>query len=232
MSENNETTTETTEEKIRSGLEGVDFAPGREKKPAANSGNGTEEPAAGPETTAEGDSGTGDSPESELDAARREIEELKDNWTRERAEFSNFRKRQIHERARARGHAIGEFAQKLFPAFDNLDRVLGVDTEDPAVKNFVVGVEMIRQEMIQALEGEKIRSHVPSGEPFDPFSMEAIAMEDREDLEQETVLEVFQPGYVLEAEEGERQVLRPARVKVGKPMRSAEKTEEARTAGE
>lgn len=232
MSENNQNDTQTTEEQ-GSGLEGVDFAPGRAKKAGAGPGGVKTDENAGSqaddERTAEQTEGQPEAGESELDAARREIAELKDNWSRERAEFSNFRKRQMQERAKARAHAIGDFVQKLLPAFDNLDRVLSADTEDPAVKNFVIGVDMIRQEMLQALEGERIKAISPAGEAFDPFAMEAIAMEDRDDLSSEIVLEVFQPGYVLEGDENERHVLRPARVKVGKPAR---KGEEARTGGD
>ncbi len=196
------------------GLEGVDFAPGR----APGQGKHAARDAAGGQAESAGATSAPD-PKNELEEARREIEELKDNWTRERAEFTNFRKRQIVERQKARAHTVAEFVQKLLPAIDNLDRVLSVKTEDPAVKNFVVGVDMIRQELLQVLERERITPVLPAGLAFDPFAMEAIAMEDRADIEQDIVLEVFQAGYVMAWDENERHVLRPARVKVGKPAK-------------
>ena len=216
MTENQEQTVEEQGTEAGPGIEGVDFAPGREKKAAEEAGNGVETPPTGEEAPAQ------ESVEDQdpLARARLEIEELKDNWHRERAEFANFRKRQMNERAKLRSVATGDFVQKLLPALDNLERVLGAKTEDPAVQNFVIGVDMIHKEILQVLEREKIKIVSPDGQAFDPFMMEAVAMEDRDDLEKETVLEVFQPGFVLEIEDGERQVLRPARVKVGKPTKA------------
>lgn len=201
-------------------IENGDTDPGMEENsPAGENGPGLNQGVehGSPEGSTGSEAG-GDSVEGKLDQALREIEELKESWMRERAEFTNFKKRSSQEQLRIKTHVIGNFVKGLLPVLDNLDRVLQVESEDPAVKNFVVGVEMIRGEFRTALEKEGIFPHNPVGESFDPVSMEAIAMEDREGLEKETVLEVYQEGYTMGQEENEKQVLRPARVKVGKPV--------------
>ncbi len=171
-----------------------------------------EAPSAGNETAQPEDSAV-----SELEKCRKEADQLRDSWTRERAEFMNFRKRSSHEQIRMRHTAVANFVKALLPVLDNLERTISVPTDVPEVKNFVSGVAMIHQELVSVLEKEKIRPMKAAGQPFDPFSMEAIAMEDREGLERDTVLEVYEEGYFMEAEENERQVIRPSRVKVGKP---------------
>lgn len=182
--------------------EGIDVADGRSDAPESTD-------VANEQAAAE------NAAESELDAARREIAELKDSWNRERADFANFRKRTIQERARAQGEAVAKFTHELLDVMDNLERVLSIKSENPEVKNYIVGVEMIRTSFVQVLQNHNIRISNPLNEPFDPMSMEAIAREDRPDFTTDTVVEVYQSGYAIETAAGEKQTLRPARVKVG-----------------
>lgn len=178
------------------GIEGVDFAPGKDiKKPSAE-----------------------EELKKNLEAAKKEIEELKEGWSRERAEFLNYKKRSAQDMAKNRVYMIAKFVGSLLPVIDNLDRVLLTPSEDPALKSFISGVEMIRADFLSVLEKENIKAVNPANDPFDPFSMEAIALEERENLQTDTVIEVYQSGYILEYGEGERQVIRPARVRVGKPI--------------
>ena len=172
-----------------------------------------------------GDENASDAPEGEtdeLEKAREEIRELKDSWSRERAEFLNYKKRMVQEQARFRKQVIGSFVGELLPVLDNLKAVLQTKAEDEAVRNFISGVEMIHNEFVDVLKKSGISVLRPHNERFDPNFMQAIATEDRDDLEHETVLEVFQDGYIVEHSEDDRHVLRPARVKVGKPSPKTE----------
>ena len=194
--------------------EGVDVADGHKAA--------TEEPqAVGESTPAENEGqeqGATEAtvePESDLERAEREIAELKDSWNRERADFANFRKRTIQERARAQGEAVAKFTRELLDVMDNLDRVLSIESDNPEVQNFVTGVEMIRSSFVGVFQNHNIRVSNPLNEAFDPMSMEAIAREERPDLSADTVLEVYQSGYTIDLGQGEMQTLRPARVKVG-----------------
>jgi len=184
-------------------IEGVDIARGDapEKEAAQESGN---QPAQ-------------EDLSLELEKARLEIESLKDSWTRERAEFQNFRKRSMHEKSRMRGQTIAAFVHELLPIFDNLQRVTQTSVSHPEVESFIAGINMVEQEFLTALGKEKIVRFSPRGEAFNPMQMEAISVEEQPDLEVETILEVYQDGFRLEVEDGEAHVIRPARVRVGRP---------------
>ncbi|MDF3820860.1 nucleotide exchange factor GrpE [Leptospira sp. 96542] len=155
--------------------------------------------------------------EKELQDAKKEIETLKDSWLRERAEFQNYKRRTANDLLNARKESIKKFAEGLLGALDNLERVSNTPNPTPEVKAFVDGVNMVQKEFYSVLEREGIKRLDPTGQPFDPMIMEAIASEESADYTEETVVETYQPGYFHE--EGEnKQSIRPARVKVAKPL--------------
>ncbi|MCR9145328.1 MAG: nucleotide exchange factor GrpE [bacterium] len=207
--------------------EGIDVADGHREKSEENAGQNpaanqnaadgaANAGASNPDAEAEATEATAEAkPESELERAQREIDELKDSWNRERADFANFRKRTVQERARAQGEAVARFTRELLDVMDNLDRVLSIKSDNPEVQNFVTGVEMIRSSFVGVFQNHSIKVSNPLNEAFDPGTMEAIAREDRPDLTSDTVIEVYQSGYTIDLGQGEVQSLRPARVKVG-----------------
>jgi len=225
--ENNTDTTESEirsqqkEEETREELSGVDFAPGKSRETSQHSDSASEEESEqqdGVEPDLKADSS-----QTEIEKLKKEVQELKDSWTRERAEFMNYKKRVQQDQAKYRGDIIADFARMLFPLIDNLERVTRVDTEHEELKNFLTGVEMIRNEFKSVLEKVNIRQESPQDRPFDPSQMEAISMEERDDLETDTVIEVFQQAYTMGSGD-DRKVLRPAMVKVGKAViKTAEK---------
>jgi molecular chaperone GrpE len=83
-------------------------------------------------------------------------------------------------------------------------------------KPFIDGVGMILRDINGILEKENVTKVSPVGQPFDPTTMEAIASDESEEVKEETVTEVYQPGYVF-TENNESFALRPARVKVARP---------------
>ncbi len=155
--------------------------------------------------------------EEELNRSQVEIQKLQDSWARERAEFVNFRKRVRQDNQRQEEMLIAGFASSLLPLLDNLDQVIAVQSSHEEVRKYVEGIEMIRQSFTQLLSEKKIQPFRPLNESFDPHSMEAISSEEREDLESDTVLEIYQTGYEMQLENGSH-IIRPARVKVGKAV--------------
>lgn len=152
----------------------------------------------------------------ELEKAKQESVSLKDSWLRERAEFQNYKRRTAAEYAVIKREAVKNFIIKLLNPIDNLERVgTGVNVSDE-MKPFIDGVAMILREMNGILEKENVVKVSPVGQPFDPTTMEAIASDESEDVTEETVVEVYQPGYVF-TENNESFALRPARVKVARP---------------
>jgi molecular chaperone GrpE len=187
------------EEAQKDTLEGVDVAPGSAVEP---------EEIQKPVSEANG-------MEKELEAAKAEAAEMRDSWNRERAEFMNYKKRMMTEMGRVKAHAVKAFVTGLLPVLDNLTQVVQTKSEDAVVKSYVQGVEMIRSEFLNVLSRENIKSVRPVGAPFDPMSMEAIALEEREGLEKDEVAEVYQDGFVMTVDSHE-EILRPARVKVAR----------------
>ncbi len=152
----------------------------------------------------------------ELEKAKQKIASLEDSFLRERAEFQNYKRRTAAEYAKIKGEAVKNFIIKFLNPIDNLERVgTGVNVSDE-MKPFIDGVGMILREMSGILEKENVVKFSPVGQPFDPTTMEAIASDESEDVKEETVVEVYQAGYVF-TENNEAFALRPARVKVARP---------------
>ena len=99
-------------------------------------------------------------------------------------------------------HAISQ----LLSVYDNLERAVGQETEDEAYKK---GVELTFTQFNEVLEGMGIARIAPLGETFDPNFHNAVMHVEDEALGENTVAEVFQPGFRM----GDR-VIRFAIVKV------------------
>jgi molecular chaperone GrpE len=142
----------------------------------------------------------------ELEALRRERDELKEQLLRRRAEFENFRKRMERERESARTDAIATVLKALGPVLDNLDRALGAEGSDASLRE---GIELTRRELLAILESQGVKLEDPQGQPFDPERHQALAHEPVPGVPEGTVVEVYRKGYSY----GDR-LLRPALVKV------------------
>lgn len=152
----------------------------------------------------------------ELEKAKQKIASLEDSFLRERAEFQNYKRRTAAEYAKIKGEAVKNFIIKILNPIDNLERVgTGVNVTDET-KPFIDGVGMILRDINGILEKENVTKVSPVGQPFDPTTMEAIASDESEEVKEEIVTEVYQPGYVF-TENSESFALRPARVKVARP---------------
>src|ERR1700726_2260049 len=107
----------------------------------------------------------------DAEVLRLEIDSLKEQVLRYAAEAENTRRRAEREANDARAYAIQKFARDLLGVADNLARALAVqpaDTDDTAVKNFVVGVEMTEKELLGAFERNGLKKIDPArGEKFD-----------------------------------------------------------------
>ncbi|GIX42186.1 MAG: hypothetical protein KatS3mg129_1919 [Leptospiraceae bacterium] len=164
----------------------------------------------------------------EIKKLQEQVEHYKDNWARERAEFTNYRKRMQQEIFQAKNLGIEELAKRLLSVIDNLDMVLASKTDNPEVQNFIYGVDMIRSEFLKILQNYNIVPVVEKGDRFDPNLMEAIDVEIREDLKEETVIEVYKKAYIKYDPQNKDKyiVLRTASVKVGKPKEQLQDKQE------
>lgn len=154
--------------------------------------------------------------ELELKKALDEVANFRESWQRERAEFVNYKKRTAMELLNSRKEAVRNFIHDLLHPMDNLGMVTRVNTDNAELKAFVTGVDMVVKEFQGIMEREGVLKLHPINQSFDPMTMEAIASEESDAYSEETVVEVFQPGYYYMDGEHKHSI-RPARVKVGKP---------------
>jgi len=144
----------------------------------------------------------------EIEALRRERDELKEQLLRRRAEFENFRKRVEREREQAGADAVAKLLKALVPVLDNLDRALEAGGSEPSLRE---GVELTRRELIALLESQGVKVEDPIGAPFDPERHQALAHEPAPGFPEGAVVEVYRKGYSYRD-----RLLRPALVKVAK----------------
>jgi molecular chaperone GrpE len=154
--------------------------------------------------------------EEEINKLKIENSSLKDSWLRERAEFQNYKRRTANEYLTIKREALKSFIIKIITPLDNLERVgTGISITEE-LKPFMDGINMIKNEFYSVLQKENVQKIDAVNKSFDPMFMEAIASEESEQYQEETVIEVYQTGYEF-VENNERITLRPARVRVGRP---------------
>lgn len=152
--------------------------------------------------------------EAELKKLADERQDLTDKLARRTADFDNFRKRTERERTEIYNRSLGEVVRRLLPVLDNLQRALDAERlvevkESEEFRHFLHGVELINRQLGGVLEGLGVEVVPTVGERFDPHVHEAVATEETDAHEPDTVTQEMQRGYRL----GDK-LLRPAMVKV------------------
>ena len=150
--------------------------------------------------------------ENEIKALEAEVEEQKDGWLRTRADFENYKKRVQRDATRSYQDAMSSILKIFLNAADDLERALKSKPKDKEVANWVNGIELIHQKLVNQMKNQGIeRIEVKPGDPFDPNIHEAITQEDHPDFEDGQVIEVIQPGYHISD-----RIIRPAIVRVAR----------------
>ncbi|MFO7767714.1 MAG: nucleotide exchange factor GrpE [bacterium] len=163
--------------------------------------------------------GEGDAAGSEeegLAAMRERVAELEDRLLRTAAEFENYKKRRARTDQDRVRFAAEPLVRDLLPVMDSFERAVEASEGTRDYQAFHDGVEMILQQLREVLERHGVERMAPEGEPFDPNLHEAMGMMPHEELEEDRVAAVLEPGYVLN-----ERVIRPAKVMVssGSPDR-------------
>lgn len=150
--------------------------------------------------------------ENKLTESESKAHENWDKATRTLAELDNMRRRCEREVENAHHYSLGKFAVELVPIIDSLEQALQMkDKTDQAFKNLYHGVELTLQLFLKVLKKFSIKQIDPVGEVFDPNKHEAMSMQTDPSVAPNTVISVFQKGYLLH-----ERVIRPARVIVAK----------------
>lgn len=130
----------------------------------------------------------------QLEEKDAEIAANKDQYQRLLAEYDNFKKRTSREKEAIYSDSVKDTVAALLPVLDNLERALS-SFEDKENEHFK-GVEMIlkqTEEIFTKLGVTEIKS---VGEQFNPELHNAVMHIDDETIDENTVVEQFQKGYV------------------------------------
>ena len=149
--------------------------------------------------------------EEESPSLEEEIESLKDQVLRAKAEVQNVRRVAEQEVRKARLYGVESLAKNFLSVGDNLERAIESLNEDSKPGDLEEGLRLILKSYEDALETGGIISIDPKGEPFNPEQHEALSVIENEDLEPNSIIEVIQRGFMIQD-----RVLRPAKVIVTK----------------
>ena len=166
------------------------------------------------ETATENEEAKAEEPAEEkdpLEQAQAEIEELKNQLLYKAAEFDNYRKRTLKERAELILNGGEKVITAILPILDDMERAIenGEKTDDPAVLR--EGMTLIHQKFMKTLESQGVTKIETDDADFDTDLHEAVAMvPGMGDDKKGKVIDCLQKGYKLNDK-----VIRHAKVAVG-----------------
>src|ERR1035438_7970902 len=150
---------------------------------------------------------------NELKERAAKADEHWDRLLRTTADFDNFKKRAAREKQDAIKFANESLLQKLIPVLDSLDMALAA-TQTPraeAGQSLQAGVNMIGQQLKNALAEAGLEEVDATAKPFDPNLHEAVSQKEMADMPEGQVVQQLRKGYKLR-----ERLLRPATVVVSK----------------
>lgn len=138
-------------------------------------------------------------------------EELRDQLQRVSAEFANYRRRTMRERAEWETRAKADLASRLVPVLDDIERARAhLDPEALSKETEGLWLVCARLEEILRSAGLETQATAP-GVAFDPEFHEAIISAHSDEHPDGAIVETIQPGYLFQG-----MLLRPARVRVSR----------------
>ncbi len=148
----------------------------------------------------------------ELAEAEQKAQENWDKAVRTMAEMENLKKRNQKDLEDAHKYALTSFAREMLPVLDSLELGLQAATgETEEVKKFREGSELTIKQFEAVFSKFNVIEINPVGQPFNADQHQAMVMQEAADVAPNTVVNVFQKGYLLNG-----RLLRPAMVVVAK----------------
>jgi molecular chaperone GrpE len=152
----------------------------------------------------------------QLDELRERAAKAEDHWQRllrTTADFDNFKKRAGREKQDAIKFANEGILQKLIPVLDNFDMALAAaqNSGSDAAQSLQTGINMIYQQLKNALLDAGLEEVDAAGKPFDPNFHEAVSQKETAEIPDGQVVQQLRKGYKLRD-----RLLRPASVVVAK----------------
>ena len=155
---------------------------------------------------------------TELETLKKELEEktrLAEDYLSQlkylQADFENYKKMVAREREMYEMRATEELTKSLLPLIDNLEIAIASAKQNEDRASFVEGIELIYKDLMAVLGEEGLKPIKAVGEKLDPYKHEVIMTVIDNGLQEDTVLEELEKGYMLGSK-----VIRTAKVKVSK----------------
>ena len=164
----------------------------------------TNEPQEQPQQTEE-------EPQTEEEKLAKQLEELKDKYLRTVAEFENFKRRTLKEKAELILNGGGKTITAILPIIDDMERAIENAHKQECVDAVGEGWELIYKKLLSTLEGMGVKKMEVDGKDFDVDFHEAVAMvPGMGDEKKGKIIDCLQTGYTLNDK-----VIRHAKVAVG-----------------
>jgi molecular chaperone GrpE len=152
---------------------------------------------------------------AQKDRENQELKEKNDHLLRHVADMENFRKRLEKERADLRDFANESLMKELLPVVDHLELALNHGRQEEAGSALLEGVENVLKGFLQALTKFGVTPIQALGEKFDPAFHHAVMQQEDDSVDDQTIIQELQKGYLLK-----NRLLRPATVVVARNPQS------------
>ncbi len=201
------------EQKMKEMQQEIDEAEAEET--AADEAEAPETAEASESDAAEADAAAeAEAPDEDAAALKAQVESLKaaleekDNRVKRlQADFENFRRRTSKEREELANVVTQDLLKSMLPILDNFDRAMAAEQKDN--ESFQKGVEMIYTQLHETLKNAGLELIDTAGQKFDPNFHQAVMRVENPDLEDDTIAQELQKGYIVKG-----RVIRPSMVQV------------------
>lgn len=147
----------------------------------------------------------------ELENSKKQLEEEKDRCLRLSAEFDNLRKRTLKEKEEFIKYANEKLINELIDVFESLERGIENGRKSENQGKLIDGMELVYKQFKTVLEKNGLVPIIALGEKFDHSKHEAMMQTSTDDHEEDTILEEFAKGYILNGK-----IIRYSKVRVSK----------------
>ena len=147
-----------------------------------------------------------------LEEAKKKEQDNLESWQRERADFSNYKKRIERDQEAAKNSYRSDVLKKLIPVLDDLELAYQHRPAEGEAASWAQGIELIIRKFSSILENDGLKKiEVKAGDKLDPNMHLAVSAEDSDEFGSDEIIEVLQNGYRM----GDK-IIRPAMVRVAR----------------
>lgn len=129
--------------------------------------------------------------------AERQRDEYYQLLKQAQADFENAHRRNLRERENERLYAAQALAKDLLPVLDNLNRALAASRESAEGGPLAQGVELVREQILDAFKRHGITPIDALHQPFDPNLHQAVMQMPVADHPPNTVIQVLEQGFLI-----------------------------------